>query len=87
MLETTNDSLIINMAERNLAIGITLDYIAFSNNSEKIVIKPFKDDNQVRNMFWVENNYALLTKEEQSFRKFLLDWIKENKEQLFNWNL
>ena len=82
MLETTNDSLIINMAERNLAIGITLDY-----NSEKIVIKPFKDDNQVRNMFWVENNYALLTKEEQSFRKFLLDWIKENKEQLFNWNL
>ena len=87
ILETTNDSLIINMAERNLAIGITLDYIAFSANSENIVIKPFQEEGQERNVFWIENNYTLLTKEEQNFRKFLFKWIEEHKSQLFNWDL
>lgn len=43
-LETTNDSLIINMAERNLAIGITLDYIAFSADSKHVVIRPFEEE-------------------------------------------
>jgi DNA-binding transcriptional LysR family regulator len=86
-LETTNDSLIIKMAEHNLAIGITLDYIAFSANSENVVIKPFKEEGQVRNVFWIENNYALLTKEEQEFRKFLFKWIEKHKSQLFNCDL
>ena len=85
ILETTNDSLIIEMAEHNLAIGITLDYIAFTANSENIVIKPFEQEGIVRNVFWIENNNALLTKEEQSFRKFLFNWIEEHKSQLFSW--
>lgn len=75
------------MAEHNLAIGITLDYIAFSANSENVVIKPFKEEGQVRNVFWIENNYALLTKEEQEFRKFLFKWIEKHKSQLFNCDL
>ena len=87
MLETTNDSLIIKMAERNLAIGITIDYLAFASNSENIAIIPIEEDIQGRNVFWIENNYAILTREEQIFRNFLLKWIKENKSQLFNWGL
>ena len=87
MLETTNDSLIIKMAERNLAIRITIDYLAFASNSENIAIIPIEEDIQGRNVFWIENNYAILTREEQIFRNFLLKWIKENKSQLFNWGL
>lgn len=87
MLETTNDSLIIKMAEHNLAIGITLDYIAFTSNHEDIVIKPFAEgDQQLRNVFWIENNYALLKKEQQTFRNFLLKWIEEYRSQLFYWD-
>lgn len=85
MLETTNDSLIIKMAERNLAIRITIDYLAFASNSENIAIIPSEEDIQGRNVFWIENNYSILTREEQIFRNFLLKWIKENKSQLFNW--
>lgn len=85
-LETTNDSLIIKMAERNIAIGITLDYIAFDYKSEDIVIKSFEEYCSLRNVFWIENNYAILKQEEQIFRKFLLKWIEENRSQLFNWD-
>lgn len=87
VLETTNDSLIIKMAERNLAIGITLDYIAVASNCENVVIKPLEEEGQSRNVFWIENNYALLTKEERTFRKFLIEWIEEHKSKLFNWDL
>ncbi len=85
-LETTNDSLIINMAERNLAIGITLDYIAFSADSKHVVIRPFEEE-QKRNVFWIENNSGVVNKEEHLFSKFLFKWIKEYKLQLFNWDL
>ena len=79
VLETTNDSLIINMAEKNLAIGITLDFIAHAYKSDNIVIKYFAEDNQYRNIFLVENNYSLLTKEEQIFKVFLLNWLETKK--------
>ena len=85
-LETTNDSLIINMAERNLAIGITLDYIAFSADSKHVVIRPFEEE-QKRNVFWIENNSGIVNKEEHLFSKFLFKWIEEYKLQLFNWDL
>lgn len=85
-LETTNDSLIINMAERNLAIGITLDYIAFSADSKHVVIRPFEEE-QKRNVFWIENNSGVVNKEEHLFSKFLFKWIEEYKLQLFNWDL
>lgn len=84
-LETTNDSLIIQMASKNLAIGITLDFIAFNANAINIVIKPINGVSN-RNTFWVENNYAILTKEQQIFRDFLLKWIDYNRSELFNWD-
>ena len=84
-LETTNDSLIIQMASKNLAIGITLDFIAFNANAKDIVIKPINGVSN-RNTFWVENNYAILTKEQQIFRDFLLKWIDYNRSELFNWD-
>lgn len=87
MLETTNDSLIIEMAEHDLAIGITFDYIAFASNNKNIVIKPFEGSDKKRNVFWIENNYAILTKEEKIFRNFLIKWIEENRSHLFNWDL
>ena len=87
MLETTNDSLIIKMAEYNMAIGITLDFIAFANKSENIVIRTFEESNDLRNVFWIENNYAIFTTEEKIFRDFLIKWIEDHKSKLFNWNL
>lgn len=87
MLETTNDSLILKIAERGLAIGITLDYIAFAAKNENTVIKAFEEEGQGRTMFWTENNYAILTQEELLFRKFLLNWIESHREQLFHWKV
>lgn len=68
------------MAEHNLAIGITLDYIAFSGSGENCVIKPFEEEGQKRNVFWVENNYTTLSYEEHCFRNFLLKWVDEHRE-------
>lgn len=85
MLETTNDYLILKMAERGLAIGITLDYIAFARKNENIVIRAFEEEGQGRNVFWIENNYVLPTQEELLFRRFLLSWIEQHKEKLFHW--
>lgn len=82
MLETTNDSLIINMAEKNLAIGITLDFIAHSYKSDDVVIRSFDENIQCINIFFIENTYAILTKEEQDFKNFLLKWLEEHKETL-----
>lgn len=87
MLETTNDSLIIKMAEYNMAIGITLDFIAFANKNKNIVIRTFEESNDLRNVFWIENNYAIFKNEEKVFRNFLIKWIEEHKAKLFNWNL
>lgn len=87
MLETTNDSLIIEMAERNLAIGITLDYIAFDICSENVEIKPVIGDGALRNVFLVQNNYAVPKKEEIIFCEFLTQWVFENKKNMFSWNL
>ena len=84
MLETTNDTLILKMAEYGLAIGITLDYIAFERKSENTVVKMFEEDTVMkRDVFWIENNYAILTREEKIFRDFLLKWIEKHKKQLF----
>lgn len=87
MLETTNDSLILKMAERGLAIGITLDYIAFAGKNENTVIRPYEEEGQRRNVFWTENNYAILKQEELIFRNFLLNWIEIHREQLFHWKV
>jgi len=83
MLETTNDTLILKMAERGLAIGITLDYIAFERKGENTVIKMFEEDVMRRDVFWIENNYAILTREEKFFRDFLLVWIENHKNKLY----
>lgn len=82
MLETTNDSLIINMAEKNLAIGITLDFIAHSYKSDDVVIRSFDENSKCINIFFIENTYSILTKEEQDFKNFLLKWLEEHKETL-----
>lgn len=87
MLETTNDHLILKMAERGLAIGITVDYIAFARQNENTVIRKFEEEGQERNVFWIENNYVLPTQEELLFRSFLLNWIEEHKEKLFYWKV
>lgn len=86
MLETTNDLLIIDMANKNLAIGITLDYIAFTNKNENTVIKSINGDGQFRNTYWIQNTYAILTNEEQCFRDFMVKWIDEHKSYLFNFD-
>lgn len=83
MLETTNDILILKMAEHGLAIGITLDFIAFKRKNKNTVIKMFKEDMMKRDVFWIENNYTTLTREEKIFRDFLLKWIENHKKQLF----
>ena len=54
VLETTNDLLIINMAEKNLAIGITQDFIVHNYKSDNIVIKSFVENDQQKNVFWIE---------------------------------
>lgn len=79
VLETTNDMLIVQMAQKNLAIGICIDYIAKPFIDDEVVIKYASDIDISRNMFLVENNHSVLNKEDYLFKKFLIEWIEKHK--------
>lgn len=51
MIETSSDKLIHDLAEANLAIGVTLDYIAASDPRPSTVIVPFADKNCKRVLY------------------------------------
>lgn len=51
LIETSSDKLIHDLAEANLAIGVTLDYIAASDPRPSTVIVPFADRNCKRMLY------------------------------------
>lgn len=84
--ETTNFSIILDIAEQNLAIGITFDYLAFADPRPNTVILPFDEDKCIKAVYIAERVNSQLSPDAYSFKLFITEWIKLKKNQLFSWD-
>ena len=82
--ETTNLSIIPQFAARNHGIGITLDYIAYSDPLPGTVIIPFEGAGQSRSIYLVKRRGSKLSPEAIAFRDFTLKWIAGHKNEFFS---
>lgn len=78
-METSSDKLIGDLAERNIAIGVSLDYIADKDRRENTVIRPFADKGCVRNLFIAQPVQISLSDTARSFKKLVIEHFKEYK--------
>lgn len=85
VMETSEIELTHKFADQNKAIGLSVDFPAFSNPYPKTVIKPFSDPNCTWETYIVSKKDNKKKKAAQIFCDFSLKWIHENKNRLFNW--
>lgn len=86
-IETSSYYIIHRMAEANLSIGASLDYIAFADKQPHTVILPFEDTQMIKTVYFVEKKKSILSPEACKFKSFLLNWIEWHRNLLFHWNL
>jgi DNA-binding transcriptional LysR family regulator len=84
-METSEIELTHQVANQNRAIGLSVDFPAFSNPYPNTVIKPFSDPNCTWETYIVFKEGREKKKAAQIFHDFSLKWIHENKNRLFNW--
>ncbi len=85
IFETTNFSIIPCFAQQNMAIGITLDYMAFKNPLPDTVIRPFDDPTHVKSTYLAKRIDTELSPAADIFKNFLLKWLQDHKDSLFRW--
>lgn len=84
-LETSNDHLILDAAQQNLAIGITLDYIAFDDRRPGTTIIPFTANDSIRTLYIAQKKDTPLSTDALKFKGFLQTWIEENNMEQYRW--
>lgn len=78
ILETSEECLIIEVAKRNIGVGITLDFIAYSEKSDDTVIRSVPDKSCGNDVYLVKKIGKKLSKEAQYFEDFSLEWLKNH---------
>lgn len=83
VIETSSYSLIHQMAEENLCIGSSLDYIAYGDPRPGTVILPHSGKEMLKHICAAWKKGRELSAEAKCFYEFLLEWIKkiETKEE------
>ena len=82
VLETSSYHIIHRMAQKNLALGFSFDYMAFSDMLPDTVIRPF-DIEEPKAFFVVEPLDGMLSPEAVVFKQFLPNWITTHEDKLF----
>jgi DNA-binding transcriptional LysR family regulator len=78
LLETSETNLILEVAKRNLGIGITLDFIAQENKNDETVIRSVPDNSCGKDVYLVKKIGQTLSKEAQFFEDFALGWFNKS---------
>lgn len=86
-IETSSYYIIHRMAEANLAIGSSLDYMAFGDPQPNTVILPFDDDQLKKSIYITEKKQKPLSLEASNFKSFLLNWLEVHRKELFHWTV
>jgi len=85
LLETSEEKIIYEVAEKNMGIGVLLDFIAYGDKRKDTVIKPFADKECVRDVYLVGKKSKELSNDAACFKIFTLRWIQHNRDRLFHW--
>lgn len=83
-LETTSYHLAHQMAASNLAIGLSLDYLALQDPMPHTVIRPLEEEGMHKTISLVQRRGQALSGEAEAFKSFLLGWAnrQDNPEKI-----
>lgn len=74
-IETSNDSFIADLAEQNVAIGVSLDYIAYADPRPNTSIKLFSDESCSRTLYIAHPIDSDLSQTALSFKQLLIEYF------------
>ncbi|MCI8875562.1 MAG: LysR family transcriptional regulator [Lachnospiraceae bacterium] len=80
-IEVSDYRIIHELAEQNLLIGMTLDYLLLKNPPKNCVIRPFPGDTAKKPIYLVSKKDITLSREALSFREYMVEWLKTNKQK------
>lgn len=80
LLETSDDSIIMDAAKKDWCVGITADYLAKEYADEQVAIIPFSDETYARTIFLAWKKGQKLNQKEKHFINFVLKWLGQNNE-------
>lgn len=75
LLETSSDALILEAAEANAAIGVSLKFLAERLPRKNTVIRDFSDPDCVKEVYLATRKSARLSYEGESFQAYALHWF------------
>lgn len=73
-------------AEYNIVV-ISIDFFAFQQQTDGVVIKPFADESCTWDTYLVSKKNKPLSKNAMLFKTFALDWLQDHTRELFTWNV
>lgn len=76
-METSSDALIADLAEQNLAVGVSLDYLAKRYARPHTVMRPFADASCSRTLFIAQPVNTALSKTAEAFKKLVIEHFEE----------
>lgn len=80
LLETSDDSIIMDAAKKDWCVGITADYLAKEYADEQVAIIPFSDETYARTIFLAWKKGQKLNQKEKQFINYVLKWLGQNNE-------
>lgn len=80
LLETSDDSIIMDAAKKDWCVGITADYLAKEYADEQVAIIPFSDETYARTIFLAWKKGQKLSQKEKHFINYVLKWLGQNNE-------
>lgn len=80
LLETSDDSIIMDAAKKDWCVGITADYLAEEYGDDQVAIIPFEDETYMRTIFLAWKKGQKLNPKEKQFINYVLKWLGQNNE-------
>lgn len=87
MYETAEVSCFSKFSAEHNIITISIDCVAFQQQNNDVVIKPFADITCTWDTYIVEKKNRPLSKNACIFKEFALNWLQTHKDELFYWNV
>lgn len=83
-IEVSDYRIIHELAEQNLLIGVTMDYLLLESPPKNCVIRPFPGDTGKKPIYLVSRKDINLSREAVCFQEYMVDWLKkfQTKEQI-----
>lgn len=78
-IEVSDYHVIHALAENNVLIGVTLDYLLLEHPPKNCVVRPFPGENSAKPIYLVSGKDITLSQEALCFQEYITGWLKEHK--------